>query len=249
MQLIEELYNHSYEKAQNTRVECLSIGLRYTAVTTDDGGMGIAFTYIENNTCCAMGKGYRDYEGQPAIELLTEIKSSNPFRRSMALALINALNYQKANDCLDDTTDRTWMDTFNIGQGTRVAMVGFFRPLMNMFNDRGATVEALDEFQGVGERDKFYEKLSGWADVLLLTSTSILNDSTEDVLAQLAPGVKVVMIGPSTPMMAEAFRHLPVHVLAGTVPVDKERVLKAVRHGMGTPVIHRFSRKVYTLLA
>lgn len=249
MQLLEELYNHFCEKARNTKVECLSIGLRYTAVTTDDGGMGIAFTYMKSNTCCPAGKGYRDYEGEPAIELLGEIKSPDPSRRSMALALVNALNYRKANDCPEDATDSIWMDTFNIGQGTRVAMVGFFGPLMHVFKDRGAAVEALDEFQGVGERNSFNEKLGNWADVLLLTSTSILNDSTEEVLARLAPGVKVVMIGPSTPMVAEAFRHLPVHVLAGTIPIDKERVLKAVRHGMGTPVIHRFSRKACMFLA
>jgi len=71
-----------------------------------------------------------------------------------------------------------------------------------------------------------------------------LNDSTEEVLGRLGPGVKVIMIGPSTPMVARAFSHLPVRVLAGTVPVDQGAVLKAVRHGAGTPVIHRFSRKV-----
>jgi uncharacterized protein (DUF4213/DUF364 family) len=88
----------------------------------------------------------------------------------------------------------------------------------------------------------------GWAEVLLLTSTSILNDSTEEVLSRLAPGVKVIMLGPSTPLVADAVRHLPVHILAGTVPVDKEAVMRAVRHGAGTPVIHRFSRKVVQLL-
>ncbi|NLI34121.1 MAG: hypothetical protein GX422_15265, partial [Deltaproteobacteria bacterium] len=94
-----------------------------------------------------------------------------------------------------------------------------------------------------------YGKLDGWAEVLLLTSTSILNNSTEEVLSRLTPGVKVVMLGPSTPMIVEAFGHLPVHILAGTVPVDKEGILKAVRHGAGTPVIHRFSRKVYAMVA
>jgi hypothetical protein len=34
-------------------------------------------------------------------------------------------------------------------------------------------------------------------------------------------------------------------MLAGTVPVDKEMTLKAIRHGMGTPVLHRYSRKVF----
>ena len=57
-----------------------------------------------------------------------------------------------------------------------------------------------------------------------------------------------VMLGPSTPMVAEAFKHIPVHMLAGTVPIDKENVLKAIRHGMGTPVLQKFSRKSYLSL-
>ena len=47
--------------------------------------------------------------------------------------------------------------------------------------------------------------------------------------------MKTIMLGPSTPMVENAFKHLPVHMLAGTVPVDKEKTLKAIRHGMGTP--------------
>jgi len=39
-----------------------------------------------------------------------------------------------------------------------------------------------------------------------------------------------------------------VHMLAGTVPIDKADVLKAIRHGMGTPVLQKFSRKTYVSL-
>ena len=46
-----------------------------------------------------------------------------------------------------------------------------------------------------------------------------------------------------------AFDHLPVHMLAGTVPIDKTNVLKAIRHGMGTPVLQKFSRKSYLSLS
>jgi len=61
----------------------------------------------------------------------------------------------------DDSSDRIWMDDFGIGRKTRVAMVGFFRPLMKAFKERGALVEILDDLQGVGERSSFYRKLDG----------------------------------------------------------------------------------------
>jgi uncharacterized protein (DUF4213/DUF364 family) len=248
MQLIRRLHEHFHEKAHETEVESLSIGLSYTAVTTSDGGIGVACTYVDDGRCCSRNRDYRDYEGARAVELLAEIESPDPLRRSMGLALVNALNYHEASRFPEDATGRLWMDSFGIGSGTRVAMVGLFRPLLRHFEDRGALVEVLDDFRGVGERSGFYKKLEGWAEVLLLTSTSILNDSTEEILNRTAPGVKVIMMGPSTPMVADAFRHLPVHILAGTVPVDKAGVLKAVRHGVGTPVIHRFSRKACLVL-
>lgn len=248
MQLIDNLYDHFCEQAERTKVTCLCVGLRYTAVTTDDGGMGVAYTYQGGAYCCSMGRDYQDYEGKPAIKLLKQIKDPWPLHRSMGLALVNALNHRPACALPEDARDCIWMDSFGIGDQTRVAMVGFFRPLIRLFQARGALVEALDDFHGIGERNDFYRKLNGWAEVLLLTSTSILNDTTEEVLSRLAPGVKVVMIGPSTPLVADAFRQLPVQILAGTVPVDQEAILKAIRHGMGTPVIHKFSRKAYVML-
>jgi uncharacterized protein (DUF4213/DUF364 family) len=248
MQLVRNLYDHFKEKARKTKVEHLCIGLRYTAVVVEDGGIGVAYTYPGKNHSCSMDKLYRDYEGEPAIELLEKLKSPSPLERSVGLALANALNYHEARKLPVDSDDRIWMDSFGVGHETRVATVGLFRPLMRLFEDRGAVVEVLDDFKGIGEKGGFYRKLKEWAQVLLLTSTSILNNSTEEVLENLAPGAKVIMLGPSTPMVSEAFRHLPVHVLAGTVPVDKEKVLKAVRHGEGAPVIHRSSLKVYTTL-
>ena len=248
MQLIQKLYDHSCEKAQTTRVACLTIGLGYTAAITEDGGMGVAYTYFSNKCCCAIGKDYRDYEGERAIELLAELKHPDPLHCSMGLALVNALNHREALACAEDPSNDVLRGALGIGRDTRVAMVGFFRPLVQLFEKAGAVVEVLDDMQGVGDRNRFYRRLDDWAEVLILTSTSILNHTTEELLGHVGPGVKAAMVGPSTPMVADAFRHLPVHLLAGTVPVDQEAVMKAVRHGAGTPVIHRFSRKVHLSL-
>jgi uncharacterized protein (DUF4213/DUF364 family) len=72
-----------------------------------------------------------------------------------------------------------------------------------------------------------------------------LNNTSEKILHHARADIKTVMLGPTTPMIAEAFEHLRVHMLAGTVPIDQEQILKAIRHGMGTPILHKFSRKSY----
>jgi len=247
MILNDRLYKLFADKGQKIKVELLSLGLGYTAVTTSDGGIGISYTYFDRKTSCSLVRDYCDYEGKPALELLEKIKSTDPIERSMALALINALNYEKALLLPEDPKNEILFEEFNVHKGMKVAMVGYFRPIVQILEERGVTLEILDDFHGFGRKELFYEKLGNWADVLFLTSTSILNNTSEEVLENVGKNVKTVMLGPSTPIVREAFEHILVHMLAGTVPVDKKKVLKAIRHGIGTRFIHRYSKKSYCL--
>ena len=245
MDLNSRLYDLFLKRAQQVSVDILSLGLGYTAVTTSDGGIGLSYTDFGDKKSCMVLNKHIDYEGRSAAQLLEKIKSDNPVERSMALALVNALNYDDARHLPEDHDNKILFDSFQIGQGRRLAMVGYFPPLVRIFEQRGVLLEILDMSRGLGEKKDFYDKLQHWAQVLLLTSTSILNSSTEEILAHAGENLQSIMLGPSTPLVANAFEHLPVHMLAGTVPLDKEMTLKAIRHGMGTPVLHKYSRKVF----
>jgi uncharacterized protein (DUF4213/DUF364 family) len=248
MILNDKLYRLFIAEARKLQVDSLCLGLGYTAVVTSDGGVGLAYTYFEDKKSCLVLNNSLDYEGRAAVELLEKIKSDSPIERSMALALVNALNHQKALLLPEDENNEIMFEIFKITKGTKVAMVGYFGPLIKRFEQKGAALEVLDRSRELGRVGDFYKKLKNWADVLFLTSTSILNNSTEEILANAHARLKTIMLGPSTPMVKQAFEHLPVHMLAGTVPLEKENVLKAVRHGAGTPVLHRFSRKSYLSL-
>ena len=248
MRLNQKLYDLFISKANEVKIEILSLGLGYTAVTLSDGGIGLAYTHFENKKSCMLLNKNIDFEGKSADQLLEKIKSENTVERSMALALINALNYEKALLLPEDPDNKIMFDTLKIGKESKVAMVGFFGPLVKNFKEQNITLEILDASRNLGIKKEFYDKLGNWADVLLLTSTSILNNTTEEILANVGQKVNSVMLGPSTPMVKEAFEHLPVNILAGTVPLDTAKTLKAVRHGMGTPVLHKFSRKSFLSL-
>ncbi|OPY11636.1 MAG: hypothetical protein A4E70_02351 [Syntrophus sp. PtaU1.Bin005] len=248
MELDDRMYRFFEAKAQDVLVEQVTLGLGYTAVTTSDGGIGIAYTYFTNKGSCTFVNRYEDFEGKPALELLEKIKSPHPLEKTMAVALVNALNYRHALSLPEDRENKVLFESFRIGEKTRVAMVGDFAPVARILKEKGALVEVIDIARGIGSREDFYGKLRDWAQVMVLTSTSILNNTTEEIFQHTGSEVKTVLLGPSTPMIAEVFSHLPVHMLAGTVPIDKDKVLKAVRHGVGTRVIQRFSRKSYLSL-
>lgn len=233
------------DKARHVTVELLCLGLGYTAVTTSDGGIGLSYTYFDRKSACSVVDDYHDTEGRPASELLEKLHSTDTIEKSMALALVNALNYENTLSLPEDRNNTIVFDKLKVREGTRVAMVGFFGPLIKILDKRNALLEVIDDFRGIGSEQSFYQKLSSWAEVLILTSTSILNNTTEEILSHVNPRVKTVMMGPSTPLVADAFRHLPVHILAGTVPVEKEQILKAVRHGLGTRHIQKYSKKSF----
>ena len=130
MLLNNKLHDIFIDKARRVNIDILSIGLGYTAVTTSDGGMGLSYTYFETKSPCSLLSQYNDYEGRPASELLKKISSRDTIQRSMAIALINALNYEKALQLPEDKNNSIMFDKFAISEGPKVAMVGFFGPLL-----------------------------------------------------------------------------------------------------------------------
>ncbi len=237
---LEELFAPAAARAT---VGDISIGLGYTAVTLEDGRIGIAYTYLEEKGCCSLVDDQEDYEGEPAALLLRKLSGENHVERSVALAVVNALNQTRAFEFPED--GGTMLDDLGVGAGDIVAMVGFFRPVTDRVEARGATVRVHDLGKGIGDSDEFYRFLrSGAARALVLTSTSVVGGTTESVLEHLPAGTPCAMIGPTTPMVPEAFDHLPITYFGGTLPLEPEPIVKAVRQGKGTRAIHKASRKV-----
>ena len=248
LRLTQNLYNHFADKAACTRIAMVSVGLGYTAVVTEDGGIGLSYTYFESKQSCGYKRDYIDWEGRSAEGMLAYLTGADTIRRSMALALVNALNYSFACQLPEDDDNNILFETLSIKRGTRVAMVGLIKPIAKRCDNLGAKVIVLDASHHIGHPKDFYQRLKKQVDVLIMTSTTILNHTTEKILSRAAPSIKTVIIGPGTPMVAEVFSPLPVDVLAGTVPIDQKKVLRAVRHGAGTPVIQKYGRKVHLKL-
>ncbi len=244
MQLNRRLYDIMAPSAQQAKIDQICLGLGYTSVALSNGDIGIAYTYFDQKTGCTLVHDYCDYEGRPATDLLELIKSPEPLKRSMALALINALCQPRLSRLKPDEENQTLFGALNIGPATRLAMVGLFKPLVKLLEADGVRVKVIDEFRGIGNKEQFQQKLSQWADAVLITSTTILNNSFEEVMSHVGRRAKVALLGPSTPMVAEAFAPIGVKALAGIVVRETASILKAVRHGLGTPYLHRHSDKI-----
>ena len=247
MLIDQKIYETFSRQAAEIRVRELTIGLGYTSVVLEDGSTGLAYTWLDAKTGCSVIKDPEVYEGAAADRLLEKIRSGEPLERTLAVATANALNHRRAAELRDDKG--SLLDELRISAGKRVAMVGFFGPVIEEIKGRKAETVIYDIGKDVGDRMSFFNFLEEEADALILTSTSLLNGSTEEVLGHIrSRDIPAVLLGPTTIMEPGIYRDLPVTMLAGTVPVDSEKVVQSVRNGKGTPVIQKFSRKVYTVI-
>lgn len=248
MEVMRRLHAVLAEHAAGVTVDAFTVGLGYTAVATSDAGLGLAYTWFEDKACCSYMRGWGAAEGLPASVLLDRLLSDDAFERSVGVATANALNHAFAAALPSDRSSAgALVDVLAIGQGSRVAMVGFFPPVARALEELGAELSVIDEGLGMGDRRTFEQQLGGRAEVLVMSGTTVLNGTTEDLLGHAGPEIRVALLGPTTPLVPEAFGHLPVRVLAGMVPRDAAAVLRAVRHGGGTPELQKFSRKDFCL--
>jgi len=243
MKIYTRLYELLEDTARRRSVAHLCIGLGYTVVVLDNGDSGVAYSWVETKGSCTLFKDPEDYEGKSASLLLKKLFSQDLLERSVAVATVNALNYSAASSCAEDRD--SLLDDLHIAEGSRVSMIGYFGPVVAKIQARGASVNAFDLGKQIGSQEEFYRNLEQNSDAVILTSTSLIHGSTEEVLSHVPQGTPCVLLGPTTPMLPEAFAHLPVSILGGTLPLENEAVVKAVRHGRGTHAIQKAARKVY----
>jgi uncharacterized protein (DUF4213/DUF364 family) len=237
------------QRAEQTAVTQLVLGLGYTAVLLEDGGAGIAYTWTDRSASCSHEHGWSDAEGAPALGLLDLLLADGGLQRSVGMAAANALNHAAAIQLPeDDGPAGSLVRQLDITRDTRVSMVGFFPPVAHALRELGAELDVMDDAKGMGDRDAFGERLREWAQVLIMTSTALLGGTADELLAAAAPSTRVALLGPTTPLMPEVFAGTRVELLGGMVPRDVDAVLRTVRHGGGTRDFSRFCRKVYCTL-
>ncbi len=224
-------------------IQEIHLGLGYTAVTLANGGCGLCYTPKEKSGTCTVFKDPMEFEGSPAIILLERIHDENPMIRCLAIALANALNHSFAMGLSDDDGDIT--SDLNLKKGSKIAMIGSFSPIIAQLEKQGVEVRSYDIGKKIGEEKSFYSWARAEADALILTATSLINNSTEEIFEKLGTiSLPSILMGPSTIASPNLYDHLGITYCAATVCTDVPGILKDIRNGRGTPYLHKHSRKV-----
>ncbi len=227
---LEFLY--SFKDFNPDKVRELVIGEKYIGIMNKEGNIGI---------CATLGTKVTDdllHSNKPDLNNLSH--------RIILNAYLNSYyNYEREYNNTADIFDR--IDFRDKG---RVIMVGYFESLYRKFSDSNIKLEVFD----IHKKDSAVQDISGindalsGADTVILTGTTIFNNTFRDIITLIRDNCNIFLLGPSNVLSEKLFIYPNIRIVFGSVFKNNDRrVLDKIASGQGTKGFLKYLRKVYII--
>lgn len=231
-------------------IERATVGLFFTGVKLSTGAAGACATplrSIPEAVCCpssAMAMPLPGkLRGRPVRDLLKETEATSGIRRAIGVATLHALTemcWVRRPSC--DVAMRAGVDAYdaaNIQPGEHVAVVGAFIPFLKSLKRARQHFTVLEQDAGTLKPDELpyfrpadqADQVVPLADVVLITGTTLVNDTLEKLLGLCRPAARVVVVGPTVGLLPDAFLRRGVDVLGGVRITAPDAFLDVLAEG------------------
>ena len=165
--------------------------------------------------------------GYSGCELAQWMTSRETLKASIGVAAYNALLEPAASSFVELNASQVIIEQ---GAGGSVAIIGHF-PFVEEVRQAVHTCWVLELQPRPGDLPaERADELLPQADVVAITSTSLINHTFDDLIALCRDDAFVVMLGPSTPLTPLLLSG-GVDVLSGTLVRDVDRVMQSISQG------------------
>ncbi|AKB20498.1 Molybdenum ABC transporter ATP-binding protein [Methanosarcina sp. WH1] len=230
---------------EEIEVKDVRIGLAYTGVLLSENYGGVACTPLNEFSCCP-ALGFVDtLQGKTANKILELALSENPLKAAVGVATINALSHM-LHDLEPEKFQRSSSDILDlIKPGDRVAMIGYFGPLVPriMKITEKLTVLEKREIESPQTRTLPSEKareILPSSDVIILSASTLANRTFDELLSLRGAAREVILLGPSAPLYPEPFFKRGITAVMGTRITIPETMLTIVSEAGGTKKLHKY---------
>lgn len=162
--------------------------------------------------------------GRPVEEIMAWLLCDDSLKKTAGLAVLNALS----QDFLDKNPDAYRLDTtsdlydlMQLDKSSRVGVVGFFRPMMDKLVEQAGEVVVVELSGAMPEASQAFtltdnpEALRG-CDKVLITATTVLNDTLPKVMPCCNDATFVAMMGPTAGFLPDTVFDLGVDAVGFT---------------------------------
>lgn len=245
-----DIYDGLISELQEGVVQEVRIGLHWTAVVVVVEGVrrcGLASTLMpvhehHGETDIPEAGRLQSFAGR---ELAEFVRSPEAPRSSIGMAAVNALLPPMPGAWVDANAEEM---IARMAAGGRVALVGHF-PFIKRLKSRVGHLSVLERNPSPGDLpEEAAPEVIAQADVLAITSMTLINHSLMSLLNMRKPSSRVLLLGPSTPLSPSLFAH-GIQVLSGSVVTDIDPVLRVLSQGGTFRQVHRAGVRLVNLIA
>lgn len=211
-------------------VKKIVCGQKYSSVLLKNGNIGV----------CANQKSPVHFE----IKDFEKTDLTNLSHRIILNAYFNA----KLNYLNDFPEERDIFENINFKSYAHIIMIGLFKPLLKKFRDSGIRIEVFDRHKKnrlLVSLKKEPEYIKN-ADAIILSATSITNNTFLEIVNLSDEHCDIFLLGPSSIMDSDMFAFRNIKKIFGAIfRTHDERVLHTIEQGHGTQTFLKYGRKVY----
>ncbi len=154
--------------------------------------------------------------------LAKEVESKDLFRKTLAFGAINAICQsflKQINYSFDFTTDS--LGLLSLQEGDLVGMVGLFPPLLKRIEKMNIPLYIIEKKEHFVQKHKKWEvsldpSLLNKCNKVLCTSTTVLNDSIDEILSHCQNAERISIIGPTAGFLPDPLFKRGIDVIGGT---------------------------------
>ncbi len=245
-------------------VDRVVVGLFFTGVKLDNGVAGACATPIKTipeAVCCPSSVMAMPFPGKMggrrAADLAHEALTANGIRRAVGIATVNALAdccwQRRPHPELELRADVDAFDATEIRGTDQVVVVGAFVPFLKELKRRGQPFLVLEQDPATLKPDElpFFRPAQDapailpQADVLLITGSTLVNATLEDLLTLARPEARVTIVGPTVGMLPDAFLARGADVLGCVRITEPDAFLDLLAEGgSGYHFLGRSAQKI-----
>lgn len=247
VQQIRQLLGSPFEKIT---IERVVLGLFFTGIKLSDGMGGLCFTPIKSipeAVCCPSSARAMPMSGklrnQPAAKLLDEMFHDNALKRALGIATLNALSMR----CWQQHPPQAYtirhhvdaIDAVSFKNSGYTVVVGALVPVIRELKKRNQPFGILELDKTTLKADELPFLIPpaeaslaiARADLLIITGTTLINDTLEGLLSPRKPEARVAVMGPTASGLPNALLRRGVSVIGGVLVTEPDRVLDLIAEG------------------
>ncbi len=211
---------------------------QFMAVSLENGAAGISFVLLPDEKI----KQYNtlkpsDFTGKDPKELALEFGNEDPVKEMISLAAINAIcQYvmQAARFKVESAVDS--LGLLSVSAGDRIGMVGLFFGLVKTIRNAGADLVIIEKNERLIQK---HPNLPITLDAtrlqtcnkILCTSTTLLNNSLDEILTHCSPDAFISIIGPTAGYFPDPLFARGIDVVGGRVVKNGAQFLQLLAEG------------------